>query len=105
MNFRPATRADFLTFYGRLPPVTVRAVVADDGEKPIGVGGYYLKNGVAVAFTNQRGMTKRQMVKAGRVMMQLLAPLDMNIVAGADGDGTVLRHFGFEPYGEVWRLR
>ena len=105
MNFRPATRADFLTFYGRPPPVTVKAIVAEDGDKPIGVGGYYLKDGVAVAFTNQRGMTKRQIVEAGRIMMRLLVPLEMDVVAGADGEGTALKHFGFEPCGKIWKLR
>lgn len=105
MILRPATRSDLIDFYGQLPPMTVRAIVAVNDDKPVGVGGYYLNGGVAVAFTNQRNMPKRDIVRGARALIDMLKPLGMDVFAGAEGDGSVLRHFGFEPYGEAWKLR
>ena len=105
MIVRPATLDDFRRFYGAPPPMTVRAVVAtDENDEPVGVGGYYLAGSVAVAFTNHKDMRKRDKVKAARAFMAMLRALPFEVVAGADGDGTAVRHFGFVPAGELWRL-
>lgn len=104
MIIRPCTREDFLEFYGKEPPWTLRALCAEQDGKILGIGGYYLVNGAAFVFTNQRGMTKRQMVRAGRAMMQYLAQLSVPLVAkcGDEGD-TAMKHFGFEPWGQFYR--
>ena len=106
MRIRPATRADLVAFYGRPPSMTVRALVAVDADdRPVGVGGYYLKDGTAVAFSDQVGMNKRDMVRAGRPLMAMLKRLGMTIVAASDTtEATALRHFGFAPAGALWRL-
>ena len=105
MILRPATRQDFERYYGKKPPMTLRAIVAEQDGKLIGIGGYFLRNDVAIAFTDQRGMTRRQMVFAGHVVNVMLRRLRIGVVAtcGPEGDAA-MRHFGFEPWGSVWRL-
>ena len=104
MIIRPCTRADFEAFYGRLPPMTVRALAAERDGRVVGIGGYYLADGVAHAFTDQKGMTRREIVRAGRAMMGLLDGIKAVVIAqcGPDGD-TALKHYGFEPWGMFWR--
>lgn len=105
MIVRPATRADFQAFYGELPSQTVKAWVAVEDDKPVGIGGYYLLGGMAVVFTDQRGMSKRDMVRGARALMTKLKKLRMDVVAGSDlPNVTMLKHFGFEPFGDYWRL-
>ncbi len=105
MIVRPATRADFEAFYGELPSQTVKAWVAVEDDKPVGIGGYYLAGGMAVAFTDQRDMSKRDMVRGARALMAELKKLGMEVVAGSDfPNATILKHFGFEPFGDYWRL-
>jgi hypothetical protein len=106
MKFRDATREDFRTFYGIDPPFSVRAAVAEKNGEIVGFGGYYIRDGVAIAFTDRKGdLTRREVVLCGRRMRELLARLNVNMWAmcGADGD-TALRHFGFEPDGEAYRM-
>ena len=104
MIIRSCTRADFVAFYGKEPPMTLRALAAERDGKIVGIGGYYIQNGVAVAFTDQKGMTKREIVKAGRRLMAFLDAVKTHVVAqcGPDGD-TALKHYGFEPWGTFWR--
>ena len=103
---RPATRADLVAFYGAPPPMTVKAWAAFNGsEKPIGIGGYYLSEGIAVAFSDQREMSRRDIVKGARALMRQLKNLKFPVVARSGPDGDIaLRHFGFEPWGMFWRL-
>ena len=104
MIVRPCTRADFEAFYGRTPPMTVRALAAERDGKVVGIGGYYIAEGVAHAFSDQKGMTKREIVKAARALVAFLGTVKAQMVAqcGPDGD-TVLKHYGFEPWGTFWR--
>ncbi len=105
MIVRPATRADFEVFYGELPSQTVKAWVAVEDGKPIGIGGYYLAGGMAVVFTDHKDMNKRDMVRGARALMVELKKLGMDVVAGSDlPNATALKHFGFEPFGDYWRL-
>lgn len=104
LTFRDATRADFVAFYGRTPPFTLRAALAERDGEIVGIGGYYLENGVAVAFTDNRGLTKREAVHCGRKVMAMLRELKVPIVATAGEDGeTALRHYGFKPWGCLYR--
>jgi len=103
---RPATRADLVAFYGHPPPMTLHALVTvDAGNRPLAVGGYYLKAGVAVAFSDHKPpMRRRDIVVGGRALIALLRGLRMPVVAQADDSATALRHFGFVPHGALWRL-
>lgn len=84
--------------------MTLHALVAvDDTDRPLAVGGYYLKAGVAVAFSDHKTMTKRDIVAAGRALVGVLRGLGVAVVARADNP-TALRHFGFAPHDSVWRL-
>ena len=105
MIVRDATRDDFLAFFGRPPPVTLRGMVAESSAGLVGFGGYYLLDGYAVAFTDHKGMSKRDMVRAGRAFMGHVKQLGVPVVAtpGPEGD-TALRHFGFTSYGPAYRL-
>ena len=103
---RPATRADLVAFYGHPPPMTLRALVAVDAEdRPLAVGGYYLKAGVAVAFSDHRTpIRRRDMAIGGRALTALLRGLRMPVLAQADDSAVALQHFGFVPHGALWRL-
>ena len=101
MIVRPCTRADFEAFFGKKPPMTLRALAAERDGEIVGIGGYYIVGGIAYAFTDQRGMTKREMVRAARVLVAFLNAVKAQMIAqcGADGD-TALKHYGFEPLGD-----
>ncbi len=108
MEIRPAKADDFMAFFGKSPTTTVRALVAlDDDGKPMAIGGYYLFANHAVAFTDHRkGMTKRQMIKGARAVVAMLKELKVSVIAVAGVDGTTaLKHYGFEPAGNGWRMR
>ncbi len=49
---RPAVAADFMAFYGKMPPRAVRAMVLERDGKPVGVAGYHIEDGVAVMFSD-----------------------------------------------------
>lgn len=106
LTFRPATRADFIEFYNAPPPKTMTAKVAERDGKIVGFGGYYLDGDAAFVFTDQRGMTKREILLGARTVLEMVKPLGLEVVARSDGDNDVaLRHFGFEPWGMFYRLK
>ena|SRR3990167_10005562 len=107
ISIRPATRSDLVEFYGVAPPMTVKAWAAFNGaEKPVAVGGYYLADGIAVAFSDYSPeLRKRDRVKGARALMGLLKGLKIEVLARSGPDGkTALKHFGFKPWGMFWRL-
>ncbi len=107
-TIRNATRADFIAFYGGAPPITVRAMVAvDEDGGLLAIGGHYMQGDVAVAFTDSVAhMSRRDMVRGARALMARLRRIKVDVVAVADDSCAVaLRHFGFEPFGELYRLR
>src|SRR3990167_11477671 len=101
MIVRPCTRMDFEAFYSKGPPMTLRALAAERDGDIVGIGGYYIVNGMAHAFTDQRGMTRREMVKAARQLVAFLDTVKTQMIAqcGSDGD-TALKHYGYEPWGD-----
>lgn len=105
MKIRPATREDFRAFYGKTPPMSLRAVVGERNAGDIvGIGGYYLSKGHAVAFVDHRGATKKEMVIGGRAVMELIEQFGGTVYAtNESGDSRALRHFGFVEHGPVWR--
>lgn len=102
MRIRPATRSDIEAFYGRGIPMTARAIVGvDDDDKPIAVGGYFLKGDCAVAFTDiSETVSKRDVVRGGRMVIDMLRKTGLQVYARSDTpQATALKHFGFEPVG------
>lgn len=107
MIIREATREDFVSVLGKPPDRTVRALAMVENDKPVALAGYFLTDGGAMAFSDvKEGVPKRALVKGARAVMKMLKKLRMDIYASPDHHGeTVLKHFGFEPDGELWRLR
>lgn len=103
---RDATREDFVAFYGVSPPVTMRAIALARGGELVGIGGYYIDNGVAVVFTDSRSdMTKREALIAGNRIHKMLKDLKVDVIAKAGPAGdTALRHYGFSPWGDYFRM-
>ena len=88
--------------------MTLRALAAERDGRIVGIGGYYIQNGFAIAFTDSVDViTRRDIVTAGREFMKFLGRLKVEVVAQCNpaiGD-TALRHFGFRPYhDDAWRL-
>ena len=106
MIIRSATRADFLSFHDRAPPATIRAFAAVDGEDVVAIGGYYYDGDHVIAFTDHKGdQPKRAMIEFARELMPMLRGLGVEVFAESKEHGTtVLRHFGFVPFGDYWRL-
>lgn len=104
--FRPAYQNDFVAVCGKPPPKTVKAwTMLRDGQ-PIAIGGYFLVDSAAVAFTDQvADISKREMVRGAKMLLGLLAKLKLDVVACDGPYGTaILRHFGFKQHGDLWRL-
>ena len=107
-SIRPATRIDFVAFYGREPPMTMRALVAEStaGEL-LAFGGYHRADGVAIAFADSRDeLGKRDRVRGARALVDMLKKLGIEVVATVTDEAgeRAARHFGFEPWGQFWRL-
>ena len=105
LTFRPATGADYRTFYGGPAPCSLRGLVAERDGRLVGFAGYYLVGSLAHVFTNHADMTKREIVKSGREVVKMLKNTTLNFVAVSTGSDTALRHFGFEQVsGNRYRL-
>lgn len=108
MIFRPATRKDFGEFYGRPIPQTIHAGLAavDDAGEIKGIGGYYIAGTVIVGFSdNKEDMSPKDIVRGARMLVDSWKRVGVDIVALSGENDTPLRHFGFEDWGDHWRLR
>lgn len=105
IEVRPATRADFEAICGQAPPMTVKAVTLTNDGKPLAIGGYFIANDFAMAFSdNSAALTKRQLVHGARALMNLLKTARLQVIATDQFGETALKHFGFRPWNQVWRL-
>lgn len=64
-SIRPAVETDFLEFYGKLPPLTTRAVVATHDGKVVGVAGVMLEHGCWFVFTDISTEISRKQIMYG----------------------------------------
>ena len=103
---RPACQSDFMAVCGKPPPKTVKAWSMLRNGHPVAIGGYFLVDGAAVAFSDfVSDLSKRERVRGARILMGLLSSLKLDVVACDGPFGTsALRHFGFERQGDLWRL-
>ena len=107
VTFRPATQRDFLAFYGRPSPYTLRAMVAEHEGRVIGFGGYYTEPGGAlIAFTDilpEMRKHRKAMLRGAKLVMGLIRGNGVPVLARANPNeptaDTALRHFGFAPLG------
>ena len=105
MLIRPATRKDFREFYGKLPTMSVKAIIGIKNGEIVALGGYYFRRNVAIAFTElkKEKLTRREVIKGGRAVMELLKNLGQPIYATSDTkEAVALKHFGFEQSGDYW---
>ena len=103
---RPATLTDFRTFYEREPPQTFRAIVVEstDGDV-VGFGGYWIEGGVAVAFSDIKDLSKKDTVRAAHHLHDFLRDRNFPVIAPPASEeygDTAMRHFGFEPVGDIY---
>lgn len=99
----PATAELLRDFYGEDVARTVRAVVAMQDGKMVGVGGYYVDGQRAVIFSDlsEYGMTKKKaIVKATRATLDMVqsAGLVGTAIRQTEESATYLEHFGFIEY-------
>lgn len=77
-SVRAARPADFEAFYGRSPPYTMRAWVAELDGEVIGIAGYYMRQGWVQAFSDMNDAMRQYpgtiMREARRFMARLKSP-------------------------------
>ncbi len=102
---RPATRADFEAFYGQAPAMTTRALAGEIEGNVVGMAGYYLVGNAVAVFTDfKEGLSKRDIIRGARAAVKLAKKVGVDLIAAQGSDNDALKHFGFKPDGEVWRL-
>lgn len=105
---RPLTRADYIKFAGELPAETVKGwACVDENDDPVAIGAYYFVANKALLFTGHvPEFSKKDRVRAARLLIERVKALPFDIVATCEeGSENFLRHLGFVPYGNVWRLQ
>ena len=92
---RLATTADLLTFYGRLPPYSVRARVLEIDGELLGVAGYHITNGMAVMFSDWKEGIPAITVwrEAVAMMKEIKMPA---ICVATDQSGKFLKRLGWQ---------
>lgn len=95
---RPATQADLLTFFGRLPDCSVRARVLEQGGEIVGVAGYFMAGGRAVVFSDLKGDVPNMTIwrEAKALMDSLRVPA---LCIAENGSGPFLERLGWQYVG------
>lgn len=107
MTLVDLTEAEFWRFYGRPPPGHIWGWALRDGLVTMGVGGLLIDEyGERWAFVDALpSAPRRWWVRAASSFMAKCAELGVGTIKAAPGDYETaerfLRHFGFEPTGEV----
>lgn len=87
-------------------PKTVRAIAAVEGDKVLGIAGFYPQNGALVLCAYIADEARKEMNKHKRTLIQCARKLigmtkGMPLLAHADpeieGSEVLLRHLGFQP--------
>lgn len=107
----PATEAMVRAVTTEQMPYSVRAIAAVDGDRVLGVAGFYPKNGRLVLIASiakdaraEISRHKRTLVRCARRVMGMVAALEMPVYAEADphidGSASLLVHLGFTHTGQ-----
>lgn len=91
---RDAVAGDILSFYGRTAPQTLRARVLERDGEVIGIAGYYVLNGHALVFSdNREGIPK---MTIWREAVKFMADLKLPAICLASEDsGAFLKRLGW----------
>lgn len=101
------------TYYGHPPKQTMRALVAVEDGRPIGVAGIKIEGGKSVLFSDfsdelrEHSGFKRAIIKGYRRLLQLFPDTTIYSKADPDIEGAcdLLAHLGFRHYrGDLWIL-
>ena len=102
----PATKGDIEAFYGASLPMSVRGVVLRANSEPIAIGGVFMKDGVAIGFSEIKAgcaRPKKHIIKTALEVQKLLRKHpQVRAFANADEQSAprFLEHLGFRPTGE-----
>ena len=112
-----ASEAMIRAFSPQPMPRTVRAFAAVEGERVLGVTGFYPQNGTLVLFAGiaqdaraEMQRHRRTLIRCARQLMDMVADLGMPACAYADpeiqGSDVLLKHLGFVHSGKgVYKWR
>jgi hypothetical protein len=99
-TIRAATQKDIESFYGKMPPLTMKGFVVEHAGQIIGIGGIYWNEGKKVLFSEIKSEGKKFKKTMVRVAKRIVAELNPRY-ALADGRTAnsvkLLEHLGFEP--------
>lgn len=109
MRFRPGTQEDLRRFHSAVPK-TAKVIAAERDGEVIGVGGFYYDNGAAVVFSGFcDGLSKREIVKGARAIMDMAKGVRGPLYAVQEPNeraARTLAHFGFVPLADGgWWVR
>jgi hypothetical protein len=89
----PATQADILAFFDKLPAQSMRAWVLKRNDEVLGVAGFYVSNGVAVVFSDSTdGIPK---LRIWRESLKFMRDLKIPAICTTQGSGPFLERLGW----------
>jgi len=97
---RTATQRDIESFYGKMPPLTMKGFVVEHTGTIIGIGGVYWNEGKKVLFSEikpEGKKFKKTMVRVAKRIVKELTPRYALADGGTKGAAKLLEHLGFEP--------
>ena len=104
VTFRPATREDVEDYWLRKVPGNLRAVVAEQDGKVVGMGGVYYDGAMRIAFSEYKPElrdNRRAKVRGVRMIMEILNSIKGPVYAVACPDEptaeSLLQRLGFRP--------
>lgn len=93
---RPATAADAALFWGRNPPVAIRAWVLDVDGEPAAIAGYFLNGTHAVMFSDIREGATIPKMTVWRESAALMERMTLPAICVATGSsGRFLKRLGW----------
>jgi len=108
MIIREATKEDLEKFWGRIPPVSVRAIVADNDGVIEGVAGITLEKGLPTAFSEVREgceVPKRTRFTVAKQMADWMKPFRPIAAIEKEASDKFLLRMGFKPIAERQNIK
>lgn len=99
-TIRMATQRDIESFYGKMPPLTMKGFVVEHDGSIIGIGGVYWNEGKKVLFSEIKPEGKKFKKTMVRVAKRIVAELNPRYALAdgcTEGAAKLLEHLGFEP--------
>lgn len=99
ITIRAATQRDVETFYGKMPPLTMKGFVGEHEGNILGIGGIYWDEGKKVLFSDIKPEGKKFKKTMVRIAKRIIAEFNPRYaIAEVDTEGAIklLEHLGFE---------